>query len=381
MKLSISAAAALTAICAVPHSANAHHGVGGQFDLSQEYEVSGIVTEIGWVNPHAYVYFDVTNDDGEVEAWRCELRAAGVLERSGWDREMFATGTQITILGSPARREANTCYVQTIAFNGGEAMYRYAQLGGQSATTDALAAEPDGEIPARLADGRPNISGDWAAEQQLPSYDVVLERNLGPRAPGGRRVRGVTIELTDAGEAALAALAADESAPQTDEEGRTLQSGTGTLECVPRSFFRDWTFDQHVNRIIQRGNTITMRYGFMDVERTIHMDVDEHPTDLEPALAGHSIGRWDGDVLVVDTMGFSSSNFGSVGPGIVRSDQYRVIERFELDPANQTLRRSWSAEDPLYWQDSASGEDTVARADVSWQLYGCDDRTNENVTN
>ena len=60
----------------------AHHGVGGQFDLSEEFDISGIVTDIAWVNPHAYVYFDVTTDSGEVENWRCELRSAAILERA-----------------------------------------------------------------------------------------------------------------------------------------------------------------------------------------------------------------------------------------------------------------------------------------------------------
>ncbi len=87
----------------------AHHGVGGQFDLSVEFEMTGSVTQLAWANPHAYVYFDVTDDAGQVENWRCELRAAGTLMRSGWTREMFTPGTKIAIYGSPARREANTC--------------------------------------------------------------------------------------------------------------------------------------------------------------------------------------------------------------------------------------------------------------------------------
>jgi hypothetical protein len=58
-----------------------YHGVGGQFDLSEEFNLSGIVTDIAWVSPHAYVYFDVTTESGEVESWRCELRSAAILER------------------------------------------------------------------------------------------------------------------------------------------------------------------------------------------------------------------------------------------------------------------------------------------------------------
>lgn len=356
--------------------AHAHHGVGGQFDLSVEYEVGGVVTDIGWVNPHAYVYFDVTDEDGNVENWRCEMRAAGVLERSGWSAAMFANGTQIEIYGSPARREENTCYIQTIAFNGGEALYRYAQLSEDEAEIN----EPDGIIPARLANGRPNISGDWAADQRLLAYETVIQRNLGPRRPGGMGRGNANVELTAAGSAMAAQTATAAQAP-TDEAGLLLQTGSGSLNCEPRSFIGDWTFDQHPNRIIQHGETITLRYGFMDTVRTIHL-TGERPADIEPSLAGYSTGRWEGDVLVVDTTDFSTSeSFGSAAGDVVRSDQYRVVERFTLDAENQTLTRAWIAEDPLYWADSISGQDVIGRSETAWQRYGCDDRTNENVIN
>jgi hypothetical protein len=111
------------------------------------------------------------------------------------------------------------------------------------------------------------------------------------------------------------------------------------------------------------------------------MDADEHPANPEPSPAGHSIGRWENDVLVVETVGFSSDTFGSAAPNTVRSDQYRVVERFTLDAENQTLNRNWVAEDPLYWEESVSGQDIIKRSETAWQPYGCDDRTNENVTN
>ena len=111
------------------------------------------------------------------------------------------------------------------------------------------------------------------------------------------------------------------------------------------------------------------------------MNLSEHPENLQPSPAGHSIGRWEDDVLVVETTGFSPERFGSAVANIVRSDLYRVTERFTLDAGNQTLTRSWLAEDPQYWRESVSGEDVLLRAEVPWQPYGCDDRTNENVVN
>ena len=64
---SLLAIAAFTPI-AVP----AHHSSAPHFDSSMEVVVEGVVTEWRFVNPHAYVYFDVVNDSGETVAWRCE---------------------------------------------------------------------------------------------------------------------------------------------------------------------------------------------------------------------------------------------------------------------------------------------------------------------
>ena len=84
-------------------SAMAHHGITAQFDTSTTFEIFGVVTDLEFVNPHAYVYFDVTSPEGEVVPWRCELRAATVLRRSGWNEDMFSPGTEIDVL---ARRIA-----------------------------------------------------------------------------------------------------------------------------------------------------------------------------------------------------------------------------------------------------------------------------------
>ncbi len=158
----------------------AHHGIAAQFDTSTTFEISGVVTELEFVNPHAYVYFDVTGPSGEVVPWRCELRAA-----------------------------------------------------------------------------------------------MGMGAGLQPTAAGAAAVEGY----------------------QREDNPR--------FHCMAVNIFADWTFDQHVNRIIQEEDQITLMYGFMDIVRGIHLDMDEHASDIEPSRAGHSIGRWDGDELVVDTVGFA----------------------------------------------------------------------------
>ena len=107
--------------------AAAHHG-GGTFDGSKEIELTGKLTRLDLVNPHSWIYFDVTDKDGRVSPHRCEMRAATVLRRSGWTKEMFRPGQRITIQGSPDRIDPNSCYLNTIILQDGSRADRYGQF-------------------------------------------------------------------------------------------------------------------------------------------------------------------------------------------------------------------------------------------------------------
>src|SRR5690606_20519776 len=95
--------AAGTAVIVAGAAAHAHHGFGSFDNTADLMTLEGVVTDVDFINPHSWVYFTVTPDNGEAQSWRCELRAATVLRRSGWTEEMFAAGTKITITALPDR--------------------------------------------------------------------------------------------------------------------------------------------------------------------------------------------------------------------------------------------------------------------------------------
>lgn len=376
---------ALLAAVALP--AAAHHGIAN-FDLNSDIALEGTIARVEFLNPHSWLYLTVPDGNGgDAVEWRCEMRGATVLRRSGWSEDMFVPGAAISVTGSPDRTDPTTCYLGTAVFADGSSVDRYGQLRA------ALPVAGDNR-PARLADGTPNISGDWAAEQQVMTdprgqmgtlvrlsqadeFDPGETPGGGPGFPGARGTaisladdpvdaywnrRPTSMPLTAAGEAAIAGL--DFS---TGDNPR--------LRCAPTNILFDWYFEMDVNRIVQAGSEIRMHYGSMGIERTIHLDMSEHPAAIEPSVAGHSIGRWEDDVLVVDTTGFLPGILNADGR-VPHSDELHIVERFSLDVDVPALRREYVAVDPLYFEGEFRGSDTMLVSDLPYHgTTDCVDQT------
>ncbi len=364
-------------VLAVP--ALPHHG-GGTFDLSRTVTFDDVrLTRVELINPHSWLYFDVTLANGEVAHHRCEMRSAHVLRRSGWSLDLFRVGDEIALDASPDRADPNSCYLQTILFADGSRMDRYGQYvrapeGGIREVRGPI-ARPDTNRPLRRPTGEPNISGDWAPEQLVMADPRGVGGGLVPlgdldefdagqapagrggrgRGAGGPRTYGGTT-LTPAGEAAAADCARDDN-PR--------------FRCETTSILFDWTFDGPVNRITPNGDSLVIRYGQHGLERTIHMNLDGHPPNVEPTRAGHSIGRWEDDVLVVDTVGFLP---GVLNAPVLHSGELRVVERFSLDPETLSLTRSYTAEDPVYLEGAYAGSDVIYPADAPFAADVCEEQ-------
>jgi hypothetical protein len=138
--------------------------------------------------------------------------------------------------------------------------------------------------------------------------------------------------------------------------------------CQTTSILFDWTFDGPVNRITQNRDTIVIEYGQFNLKRTVYMNQKAHPANVKPSRAGHSIGRWDGDTLVVDTVGFSP---GVLNAPVRHSDKLHVIERFTLDPKTMRLTRQYEATDPVYLKGKYTGQDVIQPADAPYAEDTC----------
>jgi Family of unknown function (DUF6152) len=357
----------------------AHHG-GGTFDLSKTIQIQGKLTRIDLINPHSWIYFENTDKDGKLMRYRCEMRSAHVLRRSGWSEDLFPIGKPITIEASPDRADPNSCYLQTITFPNGSHMDRYGQYvkasGGAVTEIRGPLVAPNTKREYRRSTGEPNLAGDWAPEQLVmanargtggglvPLSQIAQPAQPAQRGGGGARGGGRGgpqqyggTELTELGQR---------------EYANFKREDYPRFRCETTSIIFDWTFDGPVNRITQSKDQIVLQYGQMGLKRTIYMNLKEHPATVKPSRAGHSIGRWEGDVLVVDTTGFLP---GVLSGQVRHSDKLHVVERFSLDPKTMVLTRNYTAEDPVYLKGKASGMDSVNVADAPYAPGKCQDMT------
>jgi hypothetical protein len=178
----------------------------------------------------------------------------------------------------------------------------------QSAPTDpagggtALAAiekqtVPKGAAP-RTADGKPDLSGVWSPERTF-IYDI-----------SSSLTKGETLPLQP-----WAEKLAKERMSKDDPEANCLPTG------VPRQAPYPW-------RIVQTPTHIFFLFeGNIHSYRQIFMDGRNHPKDPDPSWYGDSIGKWEGDTLVIDSVGFND-RFWFDFAGHPHTEQLHIIERF-----------------------------------------------------
>lgn len=294
--------AALAAGLAVGAAAQAHHSAA-QFDTTKDIEIEGVVTEFDWKNPHIYMTIETTGPDGAAVTQEIEAGSGSVLLPLGLTRRSVAAGEHVVIRANPNRAgPGHTVLGRTLTKDDGTVLPLY--------ITERSVLAPNEE----LAD---SIAGRWFSPFS----------NFGALA-GARRSWTLTEEAQDQ----IAAF--DTKTDSTQAE--CIPIGAPALMVYP------------VLTAIDVGeDTVTIDVDWMGAERVVHLDQAEHPADLEPSLHGHSIGHWEGDTLVVDTIGFTPHREG-FGFGMPSSAGKHLVERFSLSEDRRRLVYEVTAEDPEY---------------------------------
>jgi len=94
------------AMLSVTPSASAHHSFDAEYDSKKPFTVTGFVTKLDWVNPHAFVSVDV-KDGSSVKNYRIEMGPPYALVRGGWKRDTIKIGDKVSIVNAAAAKDGS----------------------------------------------------------------------------------------------------------------------------------------------------------------------------------------------------------------------------------------------------------------------------------
>jgi hypothetical protein len=319
----------LTAICALAAStalaapAFAHHSQA-MFDTSQELVIKGTVARFDWVNPHMYLVVDTTGPDGKPA--QVEGEGLGITQAlvDGLHKEDLKPGTPVVMRVNPNR--------------GGWGK----QVRILDVTTEDGEIHPFYEANKRTRTLTPakSLDGHWAPNR------AALGAGFGAMARW---------PITPEGRATQAKLIAD---------------GLCYVEPVPFIAVLDElrTIEVGKDQIVMNFDNTGDR-----VDRIIHMTA-KHPDNVQPSKQGHSIGRWEGETLVIDTIAFTPDPSG-LGTNVPSSAGKHLTERLTLTEDKTRIRYEVTVEDPVF----LTGPGTLTQQwdhrpdlDFSQDTPGCD---------
>ena len=101
----------------------AHHSFAAEYDANKPVTVSGTVTKMEWMNPHARFYVEVKDDAGKVTSWNFELGAIPTLLKQGWKKDSLKAGDQVTVEGSRNKDGSNTANARSVTLPDGRHVF------------------------------------------------------------------------------------------------------------------------------------------------------------------------------------------------------------------------------------------------------------------
>jgi len=316
----------------------AHHSMA-MFDRNSKVEISGVVADVQWTNPHVWVEVDVPDADGETERWAIEFTSRVHLTRRGWTRTTVNPGDEVTFTLSPYRDGRPGGRFWTVTLPSGEtlrdpgAQREYELSTGAERLSVDPASRPQDDRTARSAAAlqvdRDRFS--FAALDDWPDFGGIWHPSF---AVGGSepQLRG---EYLEAWEEFQSLAAAD---PGHELVGRDSN-------CEPLGMPGMMTMPYSIEFLYTPGKITIQQEAPMSIRR-IFMDGRPLPENPDPTYAGYSVGRWDGDTLVVETVGTRAGQRLGVS-GITNGPRLKITERMYLDEENpDVLHLDFTFEDP-----------------------------------
>ena len=299
----------------LPMTAVGHHGSNANPDLylaENLLELEGEITGIFWRNPHPRLKLTVVGDDGVETDWELEVAGSvNSLYQDGITGDQFRVGDQVRAAGVVSRRNPSSIGLQNLLLPSGVEF-----VSGNRETR---------WTSDRLAPTRPSVdpAAVRAAEESAQGLFRVWGRRVGDRPRPGQ----FTDLLSEQGRATAARYH-----PPTDNP---------ELEC--RSGFPTHMFDPVPMEITDGGDRIHVHTEEYSIQRVIYL-TEDRPEPV-PSNVGYSIGRWEGDTLVVET---THVDWPYIDPyGTPQSDQASYVETFTVADDDSQLDYTIVMTDPV----------------------------------
>ena len=333
------------------------------YDSSRKVTLEGSVTKVEWVNPRAFLFLNVRDSTGTVSNWAVELGNPLDLEKSGYKSSSLRAGDIVNVEGFLARGEARQASATSVILKSSGRRLFVAPPTRPAAAAGAAPRWPNGHV--RLGP-TPGAKGYWG----VASTKVLVENAATKVAMNDD---GLLSNLADIDKVAPFkpwARAVFEYRQRTllkdDPIGRCLPPGG------PRQFQMPYGF-QFIEQP-ELGRILILHGGGNRNWRIIHTD-GRAPVQAAEAVAsyyGTSVGRWEGDTLIVDSVGFNEK-FWMTSGGLPHTEALHLIERFSR-PNLGTLRYEVTIDDPRTYTRRWTGGWTIQWvADAELQEYFCEE--------
>ena len=120
-KVILAAMAVAVALAAVP--VVAHHAFSAEFDADRPLHLEGIVVKMEWINPHAWLHLEVTNDDGSKTVWMVEGGTPNTLLRRGFSRDSLEPGIEVIVDGYQSKDGSNKGNGRDLTYRDGRKLF------------------------------------------------------------------------------------------------------------------------------------------------------------------------------------------------------------------------------------------------------------------
>jgi hypothetical protein len=309
------AATMLLAVTAalVTGSAAAHHS-DAIYDEHQTITLQGTVTRYVWSNPHVYIYFEQRDASGHAIEWEVEGSPPSILRRVGWSPVTFHAGDAITVTGRPTRTPGRKSLYPRMIKLGNTTVFDGKTERAQLERVATVAAKP-----------KQGFDGVWVTVLALGTVATLDD----PKK----------LSLTAEGSAAL---------KRFDE--KTMNPG---VNCVPNPA-PVFMVTPDLKRITSGQGIIVIEGAFDAAMRTIHMDTTTHE-GVPVSIQGHSIGRWEGESLVIDTAQFAYHSLGN-SYGVPSGTRKHLRERLTPNADGKSLTYHFELTDPEYLAAPVTGD-------------------------